>query len=402
MAVTTKRNVGKTVWIFFIVLIMIIIAMLIVTSLVFKNKDVTPSVFGYSVFVMDEDGMGDAVPEGALVVAKNYSPSNENLGDAILCEGVGGNGTTVLRLCDVVPNTKTVIYQGFFDEKPDEIYNIPASRLVGQAISYHKFWGAAISFVTSTKGMAVLVIVPLLILLLAELIIHLVGKSKARNNIHKDKFKKSLEQYKASENSPLNSKNIGSHTGGPVTIEDFIFGKEEAENVNKKSPTVEFKAEKSRQLEKNIEKIKAERSEKSAANTYKRNPPADVRENTVKLERVRVKKTEEKPEISERPDKTEEAKTSSAVKTDEIRTEEIKTGEVLEEAFEKKDNTEKISEISQPVISEAVADETAKASAEVKKEETAEEKISNSSLERLIKLMEEQEKILKSLADKDD
>ena len=218
MAVTTKLNIGKSIWIIFIVLIMLIIAGLIVTSLVFKNKDVTPSIFGYSVFIVDEDGMGSKVPEGALVVAKNYSHAAdgrkirsvaENIGDAILCEGVGDYGTTILRLCDIVPNTETVIYQGFYDNDPKTIYNVPASKLVGQALTYHTTLGAIIRFVTSYKGMAVMVVVPLLILFVCELIVHLVGKSRAKNNIHKDKFKKQLEQYKVPENSPLNPSKIG-------------------------------------------------------------------------------------------------------------------------------------------------------------------------------------------------
>ena len=118
---TKKRNLGRTVWIFFIVIILIIIAGLIVTSMIFKNSDVTPSAFGYSVYVMDEEGMGEAVPEGSLVIAKNYSPSAEDIGDAILCENVEGYGTAVLRLADIIPNTKTVVYQAFFDNDPERL-----------------------------------------------------------------------------------------------------------------------------------------------------------------------------------------------------------------------------------------------------------------------------------------
>lgn len=388
MAVTTKRNIGKTIWIIFIVLIMIIIAGLIVTSLVFKNKDVTPSLFGYSVFIVDEDGMGSKVPEGALVIAKNYSPSAENIGDAILCEGVGDKGTTVLRLCDIVPTTETVIYQGFYDSNPKQIYNVPADQLVGQALTYHTTIGAIIRFVTSYKGMAVMVVVPLLILFVCELIVHLVGKSRAKNSIHKDKFKRQLEQYKVPDNSPLNPSKIGSHTSGPVTIEDFIFGREE-QQAPKKASTVEFKAEKTRQLdksvEKSIEKAKAERNAKAAANAYKKTETDtrpiqnNVKENTVKLERVRVAK----PVVEEPKPVLEEVKTAPAV-------EEIKAEPVVEEIK------------AEPVIEKAV-ENVAEIKADIteNKENPAEEKITNSSLERLIKLMEEQEKLLKSLAEKE-
>lgn len=373
MAQTKRKNFGKAVLIGFIVLIIIIIAGIIVTSLVFKNEDVTPSFMGYSVFVMDDDGMGEAVPKGSLVLVKNYSPSNENLGDAVLCENVKGYGTTVLRLSNIVPNTETVIYQGIFDNDKTQTFDVEASNLVGQAISYDPALGKIITFVTSIKGRAILVVVPLLMLLVCELIIHLVTKNQD-NKIKQNKLKNKIDRYKMSENSPLNPQNLASHSSAtaPVTIEDFIFGREEnlLREARENSPTIEIKNEKPKNLDASFEKIKADRIEKAKTTTVE-----TPRENTVKIERVRVapaKKVEqEKPEV--KPSKPVEE--ISQPKPQPI---------VMEEPQEKVE-----------IPAEKVAKEIEKP------QPTPVETIPDSSLERLIKLMEENEKLLKSLADKD-
>lgn len=375
MAQTKRKNIGKAVLIGFIVLIIIIIAGIIVTSLIFKNDDVTPSFMGYSVYVMNEDGMGDAVPKGSLVLVKNYSPSNENLGDAVLCENVKGYGTTVLRLANIVPNTETVIYQGIFDQNKNVVYDVEASNMVGQAISYDPTLGKIITFVTSIKGRAILVVVPLLILLLAELIIHLVTKNQDKK-IKQDKLKNKIDKYKMPENSPLNPQKLSSHSTAPVTIEDFIFGREEnlLREARENSPTIEIRNEKPQSLDFAVEKIKRERVEK--AKTVSNEIP---RENTVKIERVRVapaKKSEaQKPEI--KPEMVAED-VKPAVQEVKPQTEEIKP----------------IEEIAVPEPVEIPTEPVEKASPAV-------EDIPDTSLERLIKLMEENEKLLKSLADKD-
>lgn len=392
MGVTTKRSPAKTIWVVFIVLILVIIAGLVVTSLVFKNKDVTPSVFGYSCFIMDEDMMGSSVPNGSLVIAKNYSPSAENIGDAVLCEDVGGHGTTVLRLSGIVPDTERVIYQGIYDTEKTKVYNVDSEKLIGKAVSYHKGLGSVISFMTSNRGMAILVIVPLLIMLVAELVVLMVGKSRVKTDIRKDKFKKQLEQYKAPENSPLNPQKIGSNTNGPVTIEDFIFGKEDGtRSFDNKITSAKVAFDAKTNSEKALKKpsIKtAEHNTDKAVSAYKKAVPERTSpklDNTVKLERVRVAP----------------APTTPAAAEPEVKN----VGQIRE--IRQPDKPDATPKQEKPTVSAVIPETPAKeekaaVTAEAKTEAATEsEAVPNSSLDRLLKLMEEQEKLLKSLAEKE-
>lgn len=379
MAQTTKKNIGKAVLIEFIVLIIIIIAGIIVTSLVFKNDDVTPSFMGYSVYLMNEDGMGDAVPQGSLVLVKNYSPSNENLGDAVLCENVKGVGTTVLRLCEIVPNTETVVYRGFYDNDKDTVYDVEAKNMVGQAVSYDPTLGGIISFVTSIKGRAILVVVPLLLMLLVELIIHLVSKNAARSA----KYYKKAEDSVVAKNSPLSPEKLASHSAksGPVTIDDYIFGREETKEEDE--PTIEIRNENSADVEATIERIKSEKTKITAVEP--------VKDNTVKIERVRVVPTKKILETGEIPKSITEEKISE----EKSEPKEKITTESAENLQTEENNNEEIKPENTAEISENPPKE------EEKEDKKTVETIPDSSLERLIKLMEENEKLLKSLTDKD-
>ena len=87
MSVTKrKKKSGKGVAIFFIVFIILEGLLIFGLSRVFKNKDVTPSIAGYSMYIMDGDAMGDAVPKGSLVIAANGAPSVEGIKKAVLAE----------------------------------------------------------------------------------------------------------------------------------------------------------------------------------------------------------------------------------------------------------------------------------------------------------------------------
>lgn len=399
---TVRKNAAKSVWIFFIVVILVIILGLIVTALVFKNPDVTPSAFGYSAFIMDEDGMGDSVPKGALIIAKNYSPSSDNLGDAILCEEVKGHGTTVIRLSNIVPNTKTVIYQGFYDNDREKIYDIPSSKLIGKAVSYNMVLGKIISFVTSYKGRAVLIVVPILMLLVCEGIIGIYSKN-AKQSRKKEKFRRKMESYKIPENSPLNPEKINSHSG-PITIEDYIFGAEESQKP--------ASARKGKELSSSPEAAKRRQAKSPSAETveFKKDRPVVRKPNGANREAAQ---RSGQPQRSQQPPRKPRPVDS--------RRQPVKSGEGVPERKParppQKDGLKDMVREDTAVVSTAPAEEKVRQGGELQRtvqenipaestkpaapaaapvqEKPIDDEVSNQSLARLIKLMEEQEKLLK-------
>ena len=433
---TKKKNPGKTVWMFFIVIILIIVAGLIVTSIVFKNPDVTPSAFGYSLYIMDEEGMGEAVPEGALVVAKNFSPSADNIGDAILCEDVRGYGTTVLRLANIVPNTETVVYQGFFDNNPSQLIDVPADKMVGQAVSFDKTAGAVIRFITSSQGIATLVVVPILILLVCELIIGMYSK-KAEKEARNAKYRRRMRAAEEAKKSPLNAEQLKSHKT-PVTIDEYIMSHVKSEEKAEEEATRLMEVPK----------------RKPAPNAQNTQGAKNVRPTRVPDQRRKRPERPERPERSERTERTERpekvertvySKTAEKILAEdaaqkaalaEKQQAELKAAEqkalaeararaekeltertaAAEEARRKALMQEEAKQQGQTAAETAAADTVSVTnvtdSANVMAAEPASKlqnpspnesksfKSSNESLARLMKLMEEQEKILRDLADK--
>ena len=179
-SVSTSRrsSAGKNVLVFFIVFIILEVLVIFGVGKVFKNKDVTPSIMGYSLFMTKEDlvqngpsGTVVAVPKNVLVIASDGLPDPKSkIGSAILCEEVDGVGSGVFWLADMnskegkdgVDFTVTNGAQG---------HVIKSSNIVGVCASYFVTAGAVINFVTQKFGMIVCVIVLVFLLLLIELII---------------------------------------------------------------------------------------------------------------------------------------------------------------------------------------------------------------------------------------
>ncbi len=202
-----KSSAAKNVAIFFVVFIILEMLIIFGVSRVFKNKDVTPSFAGYSLYIMNDDRMGDDVPKGALVVASNGVPSVEGIGKAVLVENVPNIGTSVFWLADVSSKGDSidgVVYTVYQEKNPSALYEVKSSDIVGTASSYYLTAGKVIRFITSTFGMAVCAIVPLFFLVLIELIIAIATHSGEEE-----------EDETETEEEETN-----------VTLDDFLFGGE--------------------------------------------------------------------------------------------------------------------------------------------------------------------------------
>ena len=167
-----KSHAGRNVFVFFLVFTILVAGVVIGLSYVFKNKDVTPSVAGYSLYIMDSDKMLDKVPRGALVLASNDTPSAEKLGKAVLCENVPGVGTSVFWLADVSSREGQdgVYYTVYQEKNPSLTYELRSSNVVGEATTYYTTAGKAITFMTSRFGMVICIGSPIALMIIIELI----------------------------------------------------------------------------------------------------------------------------------------------------------------------------------------------------------------------------------------
>lgn len=214
-----KSTAAKNVAIFFVVFIILEAVILFGVSRVFKNKDVTPSFAGYSMYIMDSDKMGDAVPKGALVIAANGSPSSNNIKKAVLAENVPGIGTSVFWLADVSSKgdgVDGVVYTLCQESNINKTYDVESKNVVGVASSYYLTAGKVLGFITTKFGMAVCVIVPLFLLVLIELIIAVATHSGSEED------EDEIEEEEVT-----------------VTLDDFLFGGENEKALHKQRTTPE-------------------------------------------------------------------------------------------------------------------------------------------------------------------
>lgn len=208
-----KSSAAKNVAIFFVVFIILEMLILFGVSRVFKNKDVTPSFAGYSMYIMNSDEMGDSVPKKALVIAANGAPSDDAKGKAVLAENVPGIGTSVFRLAKVSSKGDSidgVVYTLYHESDRNKTYDVESSNVVGIASNYYLTAGKVISFVSSPFGLAACAAVPLFLLVLIELIIAIAthsGREEEQDDTDEDE-----------EN---------------VTLDDFLFGGENEKALHK-------------------------------------------------------------------------------------------------------------------------------------------------------------------------
>ena len=172
-ATKQKSSAGKNVLIFFIVFIILEMLIVVGVGRVFKNKNVTPSIAGYSLYIMNGDGMGDRVPDGALVITFNMTPSTDKIGEAVVCENVPDIGTSVFWLYDITStdDNNGVVYTVYQEKDPAKLYEISSKNVVGVASTYYMTAGKVLTFMSSTFGMIVCAVVPIFLLVVIELII---------------------------------------------------------------------------------------------------------------------------------------------------------------------------------------------------------------------------------------
>lgn len=163
-----KGRGKKFLNIIFIIIELILIAFFAI-SMVFSNKTATPSLFGYSFYLMQGNGMESAIPENSLVVVKNGDIPET--GYAVLCNLIEGEHVTVLRIVGTDETNGETTYLMKSDAKGmSEVVKVEPAKIIGQATYSLDAVGKIISFVKSQAGVLVIIVIPSGIILISILI----------------------------------------------------------------------------------------------------------------------------------------------------------------------------------------------------------------------------------------
>ncbi|MBR6101732.1 MAG: hypothetical protein IKP95_04830 [Ruminococcus sp.] len=295
MSATKQRSsAGKGVLIFFIVFMILEGLLIFGLTRVFKNKDVTPSLAGYSMYIMDSDKMGDDVPKGALVVAANGAPSIEGISKAVLAEDVPGVGTSVFWLANVSSSADRngVVYTVFQSKDPTKLYELKTKNIVGTATSYYVTAGKIITFMTSKFGIIALLAAPLFLLVLIELIIMIVNHSRYDDEDEDDEKPVKLDDF------------LFGGENDKALIENSVHqGEEAAAEITERKPKAADRAKRAvksepvRDVNKAADEIFADKPKRAPKPAPVEEEPEPVKDVKAKAEEVKTREPAAKPGI---------------------------------------------------------------------------------------------------------
>ena len=305
-----KSHAGRAVFIFFLVFTILVAGVVIGLSYVFKNKDVTPSIAGYSLYIMDSDKMLDKVPRGALVLASNDTPSMEKLGKAVLCEKVPGVGTSVFWLASVdSKGEQGVVYTVYQEKNPALTYELSPDNVVGEATTYYTWAGKVITFMTSRFGMVICIGSPIALMIIIELIMAIASS----DNYDDDDDEDDDDSYTVSREKPTSIDDVlfsgddatpfaksqltqedeeyigGGSVYGDEETEADIIGGEPVDITPKAEPKAEEEEEPAEEQEQEAEVIEEAKAEEPEPEVHKvKLPPAEKQESENEVKTVKI------------------------------------------------------------------------------------------------------------------
>jgi signal peptidase len=154
----------------FFAVILIINTTLIVKSL--ANEDEIPDVFGYFPLVVLSDSMIPTLQSGDLVIYQKMNLSNMTVGDVVaFYDPSSSNGDSIVthRIVEIVKNSG----QNEYKTKGDANNTNDSSLIANENIvGIYKFRipkiGNAVLFMQTTKGMLICIVIPLVLIMLAN------------------------------------------------------------------------------------------------------------------------------------------------------------------------------------------------------------------------------------------
>ena len=162
------------------IVVIFILAVLIVLTFVlfgmFKDANSAPNLFGYRVYVVNNDRMEPRIPEGAAVFVEEGTLPDPSSQSVILCRidnqlwVIGFVGTNVTE------SGETSYLVKYDNATDDKTWGIKQSDIIGVAKTQDKFFGGVIRFASSKAGMMTIVIIPCLLVIIYEVLMLLLSR----------------------------------------------------------------------------------------------------------------------------------------------------------------------------------------------------------------------------------
>lgn len=210
-----KTSPFKVFGIIFLILLILSTSFVVLVHIAFKNENVTPSLGGYSLYLINDDYMSPKIEKNTLIFATNGVPTNEDIGKVVIADDVKGYGTTAMRLTNLVVENNKLYYELKFDRSEDTVM-VREKKIVGIANYQFELMGKIIVLANSVIGYFIFIGVPALLMIICF------GMSKHSKTKQIVKREKKREEYQ---------KNLAeSEQESKTSLNDFVNDNEKIKN----------------------------------------------------------------------------------------------------------------------------------------------------------------------------
>ncbi len=164
-----KVSAFTVIEIILIIILALIMITMLVLNFVFKDKNSAASFFGYSFYNTKSVEMMKDIPPNTLIIAKASEKENIAEGSVVLCQI--GTSTVLIRVNDIQEEEGKTYYIVRFDYAAEnESVRITPDMIVAKAIWQVDGFGKVINFASSTHGIIISVVIPLLLIIAIQVV----------------------------------------------------------------------------------------------------------------------------------------------------------------------------------------------------------------------------------------
>lgn len=159
-----KVSAASVVEIIFIIVLVLVMVMMLAFNFLFKKDHSAASIFGYSFYNTKAVNMLPDFPKDTVVIAKKSEIPNIKENSVILCNI--GEHTTLIRVVELQQEEGKNYYVVKFDTSPsNETFRVDEDAVIAKAIWQVNGFGAFLDFATSTVGIIIAVVIPLIFII---------------------------------------------------------------------------------------------------------------------------------------------------------------------------------------------------------------------------------------------
>lgn len=174
-----KISAASVIEIILIVILVLVMAVMLAFNFLFKKDNAAASVFGYSFYNTKAVNMLPDFPKNTVVIAKKSEIPNIKENSVILCNI--GEHTTLIRVVQIEEEEGKTYYVVKFDTSPsNEAVRIEQDDVIAKAIWQMNGFGSFLEFATSTVGIIIAVVIPLMFIIAIQ-VARILGIRKLEN-----------------------------------------------------------------------------------------------------------------------------------------------------------------------------------------------------------------------------